>query len=88
MPIIKDIGVFTGFFFTSIGLLSVAFLGGRLSYRCVDSLSEFNDEMICSPSNNICPKDFSCKNVHVNPDKGTISFDNILISWLNIFQVK
>jgi len=87
MPIIKDIGIFTGFFFTSIGLLSVAFLGGRLTYRCVDNTSEFNDEMICSPSSNTCPKNFSCKNVHTNPDKGTISFDNILISWLNIFQI-
>ncbi|ORX61128.1 hypothetical protein BCR36DRAFT_408104 [Piromyces finnis] len=88
LPILKDIGIFTGFFFTSVGLISVAFLGGRLSYRCVNDEGKiFNEELICSPSSNQCPKGYTCQDVHINPDKGTISFDNVLISFLNIFQI-
>jgi len=88
IPILKDIGIFTGFFFTSVGLISVAFLGGRLSYRCVDKEGKiYNEDLVCAPNRNQCPKDYTCKDVHINPDKGTISFDNVLISFLNIFQV-
>eukprot|EP00833_Pecoramyces_ruminatium_P015925 jgi/Orpsp1_1/1189957/evm.model.d7180000075748.1 len=87
MSIIKDIGIFTGFFFTGTGILAVAFLGGKLSYRCIDGNGElYQEEFICNPDYDQCPKGYTCENMHINPDKGTISFDNILISWLNIFQ--
>lgn len=90
MNIIKDIGIFALFFFTCTGILSVSFWGGKMSNRCVDKNGNIlYNERLCSLNSKFgyhCPSNYTCTKVD-NSDLGTISFDNIFISWLNIFQV-
>jgi len=90
MNIIKDIGIFALFFFTCTGILAVSFWGGKLSNYCVDKNGNLlNSDRLCSINSKFgyhCPLNYTCTYIE-NTNSGTISFDNIFISWLNIFQV-
>jgi len=91
MNIIRDIGIFALFFFTCTGILAVSFWSGKLSNYCVDKSGNFLDSnRLCSIDSKFgyhCPLNYTCTYIE-NENSGTISFDNIFISWLNIFQVK
>jgi len=91
MNIIKDIGIFALFFFTCTGILAVSFWGGKMSTSCVDDNGNlYNENRLCSTNSKFgyhCPANYTCTKVDNLKDSGTISFDNIFIAWLNIFQV-
>ncbi|ORX61129.1 hypothetical protein BCR36DRAFT_341431 [Piromyces finnis] len=91
MSIIKDIGIFALFFFTCTGIFSVSFWSGKMTTRCVDNAGNIHSEdRLCSTNSKFghhCPTNYTCKAIDDSMDSGTISFDNIFIAWLNIFQI-
>ncbi|KAI9137967.1 Ion transport protein-domain-containing protein [Paraphysoderma sedebokerense] len=94
IPLVKDIAVLTFMFFLIWGIMGMKLFEGVLRRRCVLEDGTFfrmpsGSPFICSNSTVVgftCPSRSQCLSVANNPDE-TVSFDNILSSWLTIFQI-
>ncbi|KAI9140844.1 Ion transport protein-domain-containing protein [Paraphysoderma sedebokerense] len=92
LPLMRDIGILSLVFFLSWGIAGTKLYGGKLHQRCVftNNGTILDETKMCSMNRALgyqCPAETSCLPVAPNPSEGIISFDNLLSSWLTIFQI-
>ncbi|KAI9143076.1 Ion transport protein-domain-containing protein [Paraphysoderma sedebokerense] len=86
----KDIFILMVVFLLCWGITGTKLFGGKLRQRCVDLTGIVDNDIVCSMSLNSgyqCPADTTCEAVGRNPNYGTVSFDNVISSFLSIFQI-
>eukprot|EP00906_Rhabdomonas_costata_P004449 RCo006568 len=100
LPLLRDFFLLALFFFLFFGILGIELFRGRFGYRCVDpfsgaQLTNFwygsDPDKVCSSSRSYgfqCPGNATCMDLRLNPESGTMGYDNILLAWLTIFLVE
>jgi hypothetical protein len=99
LPIMFDVMVLFLFMMVMFGTIATQLLGGALEKRCTQTLNGVKTiELGPELETIMCRRDQDCIDqqpagvsstcqYHGNPIDGTFSFDNILLSMMNIFQI-
>eukprot|EP00906_Rhabdomonas_costata_P001540 RCo002548 len=95
--VLRDLFLLAMVFFTFFGIVGVQIWGGQLGHRCVDPTTgvqvvDFwygtDSDKVCSLDRLSfqCPGNSTCMDLQAPLAAGTVSFDNILLAWLTLFQ--
>lgn len=88
MPILLDTMAILFFFFAIFAIAGVNLLSGVLKQRCMNLQTgkiHPDDEPICGGNVN-CPGGYFCGKTNQNPNFGVTNFDNVMYSFLCVFQ--